>query len=363
MHTIPDSQIFFIVLTVLLVMVLGTVMVILIDHKSRIPGALQHSLFGIEGLHRKHPGISFLTTLILFAIIFSLLLVLGIVLGERTGLIGGGHEEKKPELLEQIRKHRYSETQRHFHNVPTEDTINVGSKPVCFQCHGELPHSKTPMVRTLLNMHTQFIGCMTCHTDPRKIPEENYQYQWLNYSGIEVTGAPFGTDVNPETGYLVDTDDYYSKIVIYNKEVTTDALIEMTESNKDVIEFLAIKDQLSDQDKDAVKKQFHKQIMTKGRFCSRCHTKEEKSFVPFKKLGFSERRILDVTNLNIVGIVEKYKAFYMPNLFDVDSSLPDTKTMVGSEIGETKIPSEELLKGRSWWRYSNEKTVESESNK
>ena len=352
MHTIADSQIFFIVLTVLLVMVLGTVMVILIDHKSRIPGALQSGLFGITGLRREHPGISFITTLILFAVIFSLLLELGIVLGERTGLLG--HEEEKPELLKKIRKHRFSETQRHFHNVPTEDTINVGSKPVCFQCHGELPHSKKPMVRTLLNMHTQFIGCMTCHTDPRKIPEENYQYQWLNYSNIEVTGVPFGTDVDPETGYLIDTDDYYSKIVIYNKEVTTEALIEMTESNKDVIEFLAIKDQLSDQDKDAVKKQFHKQIMSKGRFCSRCHTREEKSFIPFKQLGFSERRILDVTNLNIVGIVEKYKDFYMPNLFSTGKSLPDAKVMVGNEKKE-EVTREELLKERAWWRQSDDK--------
>ena len=64
-------------------------------------------------------------------------------------------------------------------------------------------------------MHTQFVGCMTCHIDPRIKSEESYKFRWLNYSGIEVTGVPYGTDINKKSGYLIDTDDYYSQIVIY----------------------------------------------------------------------------------------------------------------------------------------------------
>jgi len=351
MHAIADQQIVFIVLTVLLVIALGIMMLILIDHKSKIPGEFQSNPFGISGLRREHPVISFITTITLFAVIFALLLELFIVLGEHTGFFG--QVEEKPEILKKISQHRYSETQRHFHNVPVVDKLNAGSKPVCFQCHGEFPHSKQRMVRTLLNMHTQFVGCMTCHTDPRKVAEENYQFRWLNYSGIEVSGVPFGTDVNQDTGYLVDTDDYYSKIVIYNNEIDASALIEITESNPDVKEFLEVKDTLSDEDKDAIKKRFHGRVMPKGRFCTRCHTDEEKSYIPFRKLGFSDRRIQDVTNLNIVGIVEKYNEFYMPNLFNKDMSLPDIKTMVG-DGKKTDVPSEELLEGRAWWRRSNE---------
>jgi len=351
MHAIADQQIVFIVLTVLLFIALGIMMLILIDHKSKIPGHFQTNPLAISGMRREHPVIAFVTTIILFAIIFSLLLELFIVLGEHMGVFG--RVEQKPEIIKQIRQHQYSETQRHFHNVPEVDKLNAGSKPVCFQCHGDFPHSKQRMVRTLLNMHTQFLGCMTCHTDPRKVAEKNYQFRWLNYTGIDVSGVPFGTDVDPKTGYLVNTDDFYSKIVIYNKEVEAEALLELTENKPDVKEFLELKDTLTDEDKEAIKKRFHAQVMAKGRFCSRCHTQEKKSYIPFRALGFSDNRIQDVTNLNIVGIVEKYNEFYMPNLFNTDKSLPNIKSMVGD--GEkTDVPSEELLKGRAWWRRSNE---------
>ena len=350
MHAINDQLIFFVVLTVLLFILLGIVMLVLIDHKSKIPGEFQHNPFGISGMRREHPWISFITTFILGAIIISLLLELTVVLGEHFGLFR--QEIEKPEILKKIKYQRYSETQRHFHNVLEENKVDMGKKPVCFECHGDYPHSKKRMVRTLLNMHTQFVGCMTCHTDPRKKPEETYVFRWLNYSGIEVKGPHFGTDVDPHTGYLIETDDFYSKIVIYSKHDGKEELLEITEENPDVREFLDHKDSMSDQDKQAIKKSFHTLVMPKGRFCTRCHTSEEKSYVPFRSLGFSEQRIESVTNLNIVGIVEKYREFYMPNLFNERSALPNVKTMVGD--GEkTSIPNEELLKGRAWWRRSD----------
>jgi hypothetical protein len=278
------------------------------------------------------------------------LLELTVVLGEHFGLFK--NETEKPEILKKLKYQRYSETQRHFHNVPDENRVDMGKKPVCFECHGDYPHSKKRMVRTLLNMHTQFVGCMTCHTDPRKIPEESYAFRWLNYSGIEVKGPHFGTDLNPETGYLIDTDDLYSKIVIYSTQDGEEKLLEITEENSDAREFLEHKDSLSDEDKQAIKKSFHTLVMPKGRFCTRCHTQEDKSYVPFRQLGFSEQRIESVTNLNIVGIVEKYREFYMPNLFNEQNSLPNVKTLLGDD-NKTTITDEELLKGRAWWRRSD----------
>ncbi|MCK5336086.1 MAG: hypothetical protein KAQ67_07985, partial [Gammaproteobacteria bacterium] len=121
-------------------------------------------------------------------------------------------------------------------------------------------------------------------------------------------------DINPETGYLQDTDDLYSKIVVYSNESGQEELLEVTEDNPDVQEFLKVKDQLNDRDKEALKKRFHRIVRPKGRFCSRCHAEEDKSLLPFKELGFSDRRISDLTNLNLIGIVEKYKKFYMPQL-------------------------------------------------
>lgn len=313
MHDFSNQLTTYVVLTVLLFMFVGIVLVILIDHKSKIPGHFSHDPFSISGVRRGHPVISFLTAFILGCIILILFFEVFVALGSHAGLFVD-EEEKKPEILQTLRLDRFTEKKRHFHHELKADKVNLGKKPVCFECHGDYPHSKEPMIRTLMNMHTQFAGCMTCHVNEKKVAEKNYSFKWLNYSGIEVKGKPFGTDINPETGYLKETDDLYSKIVVYSNASGQEELLEVTEENPEVQEFLKVKDQLNDRDKEALKKRFHRIVKPKGRFCSKCHTEEDKSLLPFRQLGFSDRRISDLTNLNIIGIVEKYKKFYMPQL-------------------------------------------------
>ncbi|HHJ15250.1 MAG TPA: hypothetical protein ENJ80_00975 [Gammaproteobacteria bacterium] len=348
MHQLSPELITFIVLTVLLFIMLGIAMLVIVDHKAKIPGAFHNDPFSISGLRRGHPVISFLTTLILGSIILALLFELTVAM---TELLGFPRTAEQPQLLQKLGEQRFTERMRHFHNEPEEDLVNLGKKQVCFYCHGDFPHSKQRMVRTLLNMHTQFVGCMTCHTDPRKVPEESYEFAWLNYSGIDVTGPHYGTSINPDTGFLVDTDDYYSKIVIYDTRGEEKKLLEITEQSPDAQEFLAVRDTASDQDMEALRKHFHAQVSPKGRFCSRCHTPEDESYLPFRQLGFSDRRVGDVTNLNLVGIVEKYREFYLPKLFSSDLSLPDSKALVG-ESHEAPISNEEAAKPRAWWRKS-----------
>lgn len=342
-----SDHVIFIVLAVLLFMGLGVAILVAIDSKARIPGEFRTDPFSISGIRRDHPGIAFLTALVLLVIILALIFELAVTLGERFGLFA---EKEKPQIIQDIKEQRFTERQRHFHNEPKDDRYTRGKKQVCFYCHGEFPHSKERMVRTLLNMHTQFIGCMTCHIDPRKVAESTYKFRWLNYSGIEVKGPPFGTDVDPKTGYLVKTDDYYSKIVVYAVRNGEEELLEITEDRPEVQEFKAVREKLSERDREAIKQRFHKRVSEKGRFCSRCHVQEKKSYIPYRRLGFSEQRIADVTNLNIVGIVEKYRKFYMPNLFQKESSLPDVESLVGS--GQADLASKASFE--DWWKRTTE---------
>ena len=345
MHGFENDSMIFIILTVVLFMFLGIAILVVIDHKAKIPGHFHDDAFSIIGLRRDHPVISFLTTIILFAVISSLIFELTVALSAHFGLF---QKKEAPKLVQALQQQRVSESKRHFHNEPVQDLVNLGKKPVCFSCHGDYPHSKEPMIRTLLNMHTQFAGCMTCHNDPRKVDEKSLKFAWLNYSGITVKGKPYGTDVDPNTGYLIDTDDYYSKIVAYSGDVTEANLLEIPETNPEVQEFLAIRDKLSDVDKEAIKKQFHKKVSPKGRFCSRCHTDENESYLPFRQLGFSDSRVSAVTNLNIIGIVQKYRKFYLPNLFQKDGNLPKVESLLGEE--KTDKVKEVVEDPNSWWR-------------
>ena len=214
MNIFNDPDAIFIVISVLLFMLLGIAIVMVIDHKARIPGHFKHDPFTITGLRRDHPGIAFLTTVILLGIILSLIFEIAVAFGDKFGLFA---EEEQSALLSELGEQRFTEKMRHFHNVPEIDVYTIGKKSVCMHCHGDYPHSKSKGVRSLLNMHTQFIGCMTCHVDEKKLSNVALDFDWLNFSGIKVTGQPFGTDVDPDTGSLITTDDYYSKIVVYTQ--------------------------------------------------------------------------------------------------------------------------------------------------
>jgi len=346
MSGLEGGSMIFIILTVLLFMFLGIAILVVIDHKAKIPDHFHNDPFSIKGLRRDHPVISFLTTVILLSIIASLIFELTVSLGEHFGFFA---EKEPPKLVQELKKKRINERNRHFHNTPLVDKVNMGKKPICFSCHGDYPHSKERMIRTLLNMHTQFVGCMTCHNDPRKIDEKSLSFAWLNYSGIEVKGKPYGVEIDPKTGYLKETDDFYSKIVAYQKIAGSNKLLEIPETSPTAKEYLAIKDKLSDSDREAVKKSFHTIVSPKGRFCSRCHTNEKDSYLPFRQLGFSEQRISNVTNLNIIGIVQKYKKFYLPNLFKSDVSLPRVELLVGSDKKNGKAPKAGE-DPNAWWR-------------
>jgi len=162
---------------------------------------------------------------------------------------------------------------------------------------------------------------MTCHVSEEKVDERNLQFRWLNYSGMTVSGPPFGSSYDQETGNLVPTDDYFSKIVAYDGQDPNAKLLELTEDDPSVQEFaaLAASNRLSNADREGLKERFHLMIRNKGRSCSICHTDEDKSYLPFRALGFSDQRIQDVTNLNIIGIVEKYSEFYLPDLMKTES--------------------------------------------
>lgn len=340
----PDTM--FVIIAVLLFMFLGIAMIVVIDHKSKIPGAFKNDPFSIIGMRRDHPWIAFLTTVILLGIILSLVFEITVAVGEKFGLFT---EKEQPELIKALGEQRFTERMRHFHNVPETDMVNLGKKTICMHCHGDYPHSKEEMVRSLLNMHTQFIGCITCHVDEKKIGTAELSFDWLNFSGIEVTGKPFGTDLDPETGSLIETDDYYSKIVVYKQRGDSKELMEITEDSPEAREFIEIREQLSKQDSEAIKKTFHRQIRSKGHLCTHCHVEEKESFLPLRQLGFSERRIDSITNLNIVGIVQKYKTFYMPDMYGRDILEPEViidqqiDTQDRGDVDHDEDP-------RSWWK-------------
>jgi len=220
-------------------------------------------------------------------------------------------ESQRSAILEEVRLQEEYEKHRHFHNVVAYPQLPENMQPVCYICHSDYPHSKSKKVRAMLNMHTQFFVCETCHIEgPQGV---DIVYKWYSPFVSNPEGPFFGTDYDPETGNLVEVEDQFSKISPYFK---TGDIIESAIQIQDSAlaqDYVKVRDKLTPEQRDNVKKKFHVHIKAKGHECKVCHAKE--GLLNFKNLGFSANRTIDLEQLNIKGMVTKYEKFYIPNLF------------------------------------------------
>jgi len=232
-------------------------------------------------------------------------------------------QEKESPILKEFKQHQKAEEHRHFHHLVNYPEIPEDRRPVCFICHSKLPHSKTKKIRAMLNMHTNFFACETCHLEIN--PGESVTYKW--YSPVEDNpkGPFFGTSYDPETGELVMVDDRFSKIApFYMKNGALVPTIHMQQGEM-ARDYVKVRDQLTPEQREGITKKFHVDILPKGPECQTCHASN--GILDFKKLGFSQKRIVDLENLSIKGMITKYDEFYLPDLF--------------KQAGATKPPGQE----------------------
>ncbi|MDX2512233.1 MAG: hypothetical protein QNK25_09325, partial [Desulfobacterales bacterium] len=78
--------------------------------------------------------------------------------------------------------------------------------------------------------------------------------------------------------------------------------------------FLEVKDQYTPDQIAQAKTLLHEHIAKQPVFCSDCHQKD--GYLNFAELGFPELRIHHLNSSEVVGMVEKYKQFYIPAQID-----------------------------------------------
>lgn len=329
------------IIAVLLFVCCAIAVLVIVDSKARIRISGKPGAFSISGARQDHPAWAWMVGFVLLSIIAFLLFM------ALRSMVAGVMPKVKTQkgLMDTLVQEQVIEQRRVFHNARTP--MPAGEKAVCLYCHGDFPHAKKPMIRTILNMHTQFVGCLTCHADADKIPEEELVFRWLNFTGIDVEGKPFGTETDPVTGGLFATDDFYSKIVLYRKKDGQEELIEIPESRPDARDFIPMRSQLDTAQQGAAKRRFHAHVNPIGRFCTRCHSPEDESFLPLRELGFSDVRVAALTNLNIVGIVQKYREFYIPTIFKQGMTEQQERALFGREVS---VDRPIRTSPRDWWR-------------
>jgi len=273
-----------------------------------------------------HPVIAYFIGFIFM--VLTLVILLGVIHhltishhgpGLLRPLLAKRQEAIKSEILDEARRLEEFEQHRHFHRVAAEyPQPPENMRSVCSICHSDLPHRKNKRIRSLMNIHTQFFVCETCHIKER--PGATIVYQW--YSPLEdyPQGPFYGTSYVLDTGFLSPGEDQIARIAPYFKPENTDRL-QMAVQLQDAPlaqDFMKVRDKLSPEQREGIKNKFHENIKPKGHECLKCH--REDSLLDFKKLGFSETRTANLKNLAVVGMIAKYENFYLPELFPETAS-------------------------------------------
>jgi hypothetical protein len=220
-------------------------------------------------------------------------------------------QKKQSPILTAFKEHRQAEEHRRFHHIVDVPRLPEELRPACYICHSNLPHGKVKKIRSMLNMHTNYLSCETCHL--KKVDGKTVIYKW--YSPVEENprGPFFGTSYDPETGELGMVNDHVSKITPFYVEDGKLTTITHAQDAPMARDFVRIRDQLTPEQREGVTKRFHVDILGKGPECHICHATNGR--LGLKALGFSDKRTIDIEQLNIKGIITKYDEFYLPDLF------------------------------------------------
>jgi len=271
-----------------------------------------------ENKRSNHPTISYIFSV--FIMIITIVVIIGIIHHFTISPYGPGllipikekyEEERKSIILAEARRLEELEEHNHFHIEVDYKQIPDDQRTVCFLCHSDFPHKKNKKVRALMNMHTQYFVCETCHI--RDDDNMEIVYKWYSPFEENPSGPFFGTSYDPETGNLVEVEDKLSKIAPYFKKGDAlESAIQMQDAPL-ARDYMKIRDKLTPEQRDGVKMKFHENVKPKGYDCKACH--EKNGILDFKDLGFAENRISDLEQLNVKGMLTKYEEFYLPDLF------------------------------------------------
>jgi hypothetical protein len=188
--------------------------------------------------------------------------------------------------------------QDHFHNLD-QSLLKIAKSPsVCLKCHGSYPHSKSKKIRAFLNAHVYFMACEVCHLKEQK--RERVAFEWLD----------------DKTGSIMDhsPDTVKAKIVPVEVEEGSIKRLDETGDSKFVEEYLRRRSQLDADQVAVAKERTHKNVSDTPIYCNDCHTMEKKPYLPYEELNYSKQRISEIVGTEVVGMVDKYKKFYLPNL-------------------------------------------------
>lgn len=190
----------------------------------------------------------------------------------------------------------------------------------CVICHGNVPHNESREIRSFMNMHSFYLGCETCHIIPLD-GEPPLIFRWHNKTTGRSVANPLKL-VDNESIYT-NQEDYERKYIVYGNYGAKISPGEIKDGRFEFLErgnmlstvrtYLKEEKQLTSEQKSKAQKTIHKRVNKEPLKCDRCHNNTGQ-YLPFAELGYPPRRVDELIDPAVVGMIEKYKEFWIPSI-------------------------------------------------
>jgi hypothetical protein len=207
-----------------------------------------------------------------------------------------------------------------FHHIGF--SIQKDEFSTCVRCHGNVPHDQSREIRSFLNMHTYYLACETCHSQPKK-GQAAWSFGWYDKTtGKKVSNPQALLDIaksytsKDEKWQYPIYGNYGAKITPTTGQGSEAKLLHGQKEMAFVVRYLNDQKNLEAAQKSQMKKVIHRKVSKLPVQCKSCHQQGKKKYVPFETLGYPPMRVSELTDLAVVGMIQKYKKFYLPNFLN-----------------------------------------------
>ena len=190
----------------------------------------------------------------------------------------------------------------HFRKQEDSDQKQEGGV-LCMQCHLNLPHQENETLRSFLNMHTQFVDCLSCHY---KDNDKSINYAWFDEKlhlipsqkgGLEISNDKVGDDAEENQSLIPESK---AKIhPVYRENIVTLSLED--EFSKQLKQQWELS---NEEEKARLKLRIHTPIKEKGLKCTDCH-QDKQSQLDLEALGANSKQAFGIENNVIAKFLEK----------------------------------------------------------
>jgi cytochrome c553 len=188
-----------------------------------------------------------------------------------------------------------------FHISEETSYTDQGNAPMCLRCHGNFCHARSQEVRAFYNMHSFYLACETCHIRPKE--GESFGFQWFDdktsRAPTEIKGAQgsYGAKIVPLRGG--------SRLDIFPREALA-------------LEFMKLRDTYTEEQRKKIQEELMQHISKDAVTCTECHRPQ--GYLALSALGYSQGRIDQLFQLEVIKLIDEYTTFYLPAMFDPDAA-------------------------------------------